>query len=107
MERWNNSDILYVLYDENNFIGCVAIDRKNFFPFISQLLISKKYRKMGYGKYLLEIGEKYSQMLGFYESKLWCDENLLDYYKNSGWKKENEIIKDGNKKLIMTKNIKL
>jgi hypothetical protein len=48
-----NQDIFYVLVSniegsQGEFIGSVAIDRKMFYPFISQLYVNKKYRSFKY-----------------------------------------------------------
>lgn len=90
--NWQSQDIFYVMTSKNqeDFIGTVAIDRKVFLPFISQLYVAEKYRNKGYGKKLINFANHYIGMLGFSESRLWCKKHLLDFYTKIDWQVENE-----------------
>lgn len=97
LEEWPLIDALYVMThknksksDINSIIGCVAIDRKYFFPFISHLYVKKELRGKGYGAVLMDFALKTVKILGFNKSKLWCDSNQIDYYVKKGWTIEDE-----------------
>lgn len=79
-------DMLYVAWNENGFIGTVAIDRKQFTPFIGTLYVSDTLRNLGYSKILMTFAETYvHKVLGFNEASLWCNEFMLDYYFPLGY----------------------
>lgn len=91
LENWQGSNVMYVMVSGNEFIGSVAVDRKNFEPFISHLYIDKTHRNKGYGKRLLEHGILYSREFKFNTVKLWCDEEMIPYYEKLGWTNEKRI----------------
>ena len=100
--NWQGLNIFYVMITtENKLVGCIAIDRRNMNPFISNLYILEEYRNKGYGKYLINYSNKYIKRLGYTYSRLWCDDNLKSYYENNGWIFENKI----NNKNIMIYDI--
>lgn len=91
--HWSNSDALYILtkkyhHSDSKFIGCVAIDRTKFYPYLSHLYIIPEYRKKGMGKFLLEFVEKYTSKSGFSEIRLWCNPSLFLYYNKLGYIEE-------------------
>ena len=91
ISNWQSQDIFYVMTTKNqeDFIGTIAIDRKTFFPYISQLFVNK-YRNKGFAKKLINFANHYVKMLGFTESKLWCKKHLLNYYKKMNWTIEHD-----------------
>lgn len=89
LENWKGSDVMYVIISGNLCIGSVAVDRKNFEPFISHLYVDVDYRKKGYGKRLLEHGIEYARSFKFNTVKLWCEEAMVPYYLSHGWTKDN------------------
>lgn len=91
LENWQGSNVMYVMVSGNEFIGSVAVDRKNFEPFISHLYIDKTHRNKGYGKRLLEHGILYSREFKFNTVKLWCDEEMIPYYEKLGWTMEKRL----------------
>jgi GNAT superfamily N-acetyltransferase len=98
--HWSTSDILYVMTSpDTKFIGCMAVDRKNFYPFISHLYVTPEYRKKGFGERLLTLGEDYAKEFKFNEVKLWCKKILLPYYTKRGWKVESKT-KDSEEKEV-------
>lgn len=97
VKNWSAGDILYVLLNENNLLGFIAIDRKQFYPFISHLYIIPENRKKGYGKLLLDFALEYISYLKFTEARLWCVKRLIPYYKKNGW----EIIDEKDSKAIV------
>jgi GNAT superfamily N-acetyltransferase len=93
-ENWNGSDIMYVMISKDDkFIGTVAVDRKNFDPYINHLFVDPIFRKKGYGERLLEHGLEYSKLFKFEHVKLWCIDTLVPYYASKGWVQE-KLSKD-------------
>lgn len=93
-ENWNGSDIMYVMMtNDDTFIGTVAVDRKNFDPYISHLYVDPVFRRKGYGERLLEHGIDYAKLFKFDEIKLWCVDGLVPYYASKGWVQE-KLSKD-------------
>jgi len=89
LEQWPLIDAIYVMTDPvHHIIGCIAIDRKHFFPFISHLFVIKEKRGKGYGSVLIDFALKTVKLLGFNKCKLWCDNNQINYYKKMGWNVE-------------------
>ena len=91
--NWKSLDIFYVLTTpkQENLIGCIAVDIKNGFPLISNLLIIPKYRKQNYANILLEYCFNYIKILKFREVRLWCNDELIDFYIKKNWKFEKKI----------------
>lgn len=90
-KHWNcATNLFYVLHKNDNFIGCVAIDRIVFLPYISHLYVVKDERHKGYAKYLLSIVEKCTKHLGFDISRLSCKPELISFYNKLGYELEKE-----------------
>jgi GNAT superfamily N-acetyltransferase len=93
---WSRTDIMFVMSDDSSFIGCVAVDRRNFFPVMSHLYVVPEKRGLGYGNRLLRFAERYAVKLSFTEIKLWCSQDMVSYYLKKGWvqegTKDNQII---------------
>lgn len=100
--NWATGDIMYVLMKEKEFVGCIAVDRKNFTPSISQLYVVPKYRKKGYSKRLMEFAIHYVKSMEFHEVKLWCKSDLVEFYEKQGWIFER---KANNDTYVMKQNI--
>jgi len=101
---WVDTDVLYVATTNEphpKLIGCMAVDRKHFYPFISHLLVVEEFRKQGHGARLIQLGEDYARSLGFTEVKMWCEPDSRAYYEKKGWKVEDFI----EKKYVLTKAI--
>lgn len=103
IKNFTDRDILYVCYANDEVIGCVAVDRKRFFPFISTLYVAKSMRKKGYAESLINFAEAFIKEYRFDVSHLWCKSdslNLINYYKKFGY-----VIKDtSNDVTIMIKS---
>ena len=107
-ENWNGSDIMYVMIsNDDKFIGTVAVDRKNFDPYISHLFVDPTVRKKGYGERLLDHGIDYARLFKFDAVKIWCADTLVPYYASKGWIQE-KLSKDnsGNEVWILSYNLK-
>ena len=91
--NWNKTDIFYVITKPNQqeLIGCIAIYNKNYTPFISNLFIINEYRNKGYSTILLEYAYNFIKMLGFNKVRLWCNDNLIDFYIKKKWIFENKM----------------
>jgi hypothetical protein len=79
------------------FAGCIAIDCKNFDPFISHLCVREDLRhamnaakaSFSWGKRLLRFGLDACRIsLGSSMARLWCSDALVPYYVKQGWWKE-------------------
>ena len=106
LSNWQNQDIFYVLVSniedsQGEFIGSIAIDRKMFYPFISQLYVNKKYRSLGYSKILLDFANQHIKSMGFDEARLWCEKELIPFYEKLGW----SIEKISDEKYVMIKSL--
>lgn len=104
-QLWQGTDVLYVATTGTAFAACMAVDRKQFYPFISHLYVDPAYRKYGYGTRMLILGEEYARSLGFTEVKLWCVERLVGYYTTRGWTIESEPSKETSGQYVLSKKI--
>ena len=89
--NWKYTNIFYIIMTKKSLLGTIAIDRKNFYPCISQLCIVPSKRSLGLGKYLINFANKYIKSMGFNTSRLWCKEELIPYYQKLNWSVENQI----------------
>ncbi len=87
LRRWPGSDALYVMTEADGAtpVGCVAVDRAHFYPFVSHLYVTPRARGGGAGGRLLEVAEDYAATMGFTEAKLWCSDTLVPFYAARGW----------------------
>lgn len=69
-------------------IGFVVVERDRFVPFISHLYVAPEHRRHGHAEALLAFAERYVASLGFSETKLWCRDALLPFYRARGWSVE-------------------
>lgn len=92
--KWSGgSNIFYILCDDGgSLIGCVSVDRNNFYPIISNLFVVPGKRGNGYGRLLLDYAKTFTVSLGFTQFRLWCKPQLLPWYEGMGWKQENNKI---------------
>jgi GNAT superfamily N-acetyltransferase len=103
----SNNNVLFVMVDKktNTYIGCIGVDRNNFYPYISHLYVIPSKRKQGYARKLLRFAEEYVSDFGFDKARLWCDGDLVSYYEKQGWRVEDITSRNMRKMYIMTKNI--
>jgi len=90
---WIAGNVLYVLSfkhsgGDKDFIGCVCVDRHQFYPFISNLVVHTRFRRKKFGQLLLRLAERYAERFQFPSVKLWCTEKLVPYYEKQGYGKE-------------------
>jgi len=86
----NNS--FFVLFDdEGDFISTFAVDMENFAPMISHLYVNPNLRKRGFGTKTLKYGEKYIKKMGFDTSHLWCEEDLIKFYKKNNYNVDSKM----------------
>jgi hypothetical protein len=84
---WVGANVFYVMTSSDNskLYGTIAIDRKNFYPYISQLYIVESERCRGLATHLINFANRYIKSLNFTQSRLWCNDKLVTYYTNLGW----------------------
>lgn len=107
-KHWNSEggDALFVMTDQESeeFLGCVAVDRKNFFPFIGNLYVSKDKRNRGLAARLMDYAERFiCDGLKFDRARLWCDASLIDFYIKKGYIVEKDD--DGTGVHVMVKSL--
>lgn len=103
-KMWEGTDVLYIMTNrDGSFVGCVAVDRKQFVPVLSHLYVDSRVRNNGHAKKLLQVIDEYVKVLGFNEIKLWCDPKLRRFYESVGWQLESEKTENGKKVLVMNK----
>lgn len=83
-----SGELLYIMY-KRDFIAAAYIERKKFFPFISNLFVHPDHRRHGYARDILEHCLHHIKMIGFTEARLWCSKDLVSFYNHLGWKEEN------------------
>ena len=109
LEHWKNGDSLYILLDTKQFVaGGAAIDMKHNEPFISNIFTVPSARNKGFGRILMRYCENYSAKMGFTYAKLWCDEDLIQYYTKQSYVLEKKQLNSrGEMVHIMTKHFNL
>ena len=85
--------LLFVLFEprmagSSVFVGCVAVDRERFQPYIDHLYVTPARRGRGVGRRLLEFAERYVATLRFAEVRLRCAPRLVAFYERLGWRIE-------------------
>lgn len=85
--------------DLDNIVGFCVFKIENLkkypeiFPWLSDVMIIEKYRGKGYGKLLLQHGEKILRDLGYDTIYVWTDQ-APDFYKKLGFKYKQKIEKN-------------
>ena len=75
------------------------------FPWLSDVMIFENYRGRGYGKLLLQYGEKILKELGYDTIYVWTDQ-APDFYKKLGFTYKQEVEKnEGGYGQLFYKNI--
>ena len=85
--------------DSDNIVGFCVFKIENLkkypeiFPWLSDVMIFKKYRRKGYGKVLLQYGEKILKEYGYNTIYVWTDQ-APDFYKKLGFIYKQEVEKN-------------
>ena len=85
--------------DSNNIIGFCVFKIENLkkypeiYPWLSDVMILEQYRGHGYGKLLLQYGEKILKEKGFKKIYVWTDQ-VPDFYKKLGFIYKQEVEKN-------------
>ena len=97
--------------DVDNIVGFCVFKIENLkkypeiFPWLSDVMIFKDYRGKGYGKVLLQYGEKILKELGYNTIYVWTDQ-APDFYKKLGFIYKQEVEKnEGGYGQLFYKNI--
>lgn len=104
--NWFIPNYFYVMLNyDNEFIGCIGIDRHNFYPCISHLYVVSKFRGLNYSQILMRFAEKIIKKLNISEIYLWCHTHLQGFYEKQGYSIKSETTKNDIPNLIMNKFI--
>ena len=85
--------------DKDDIVGFCVFKIENLkkypeiFPWLSDVMIFEKYRGRGYGKILLQYGEKILKEFGYDTIYIWTDQ-ATDFYKKLGFIYKQEIEKN-------------
>ena len=85
--------------DKDNIVGFCVFKIENLkkypeiFPWLSDVMIFEKYRGKGYGKVLLQYGEKILKEFGYNTIYVWTDQ-APDFYKKLGFTYKQEVEKN-------------
>jgi len=85
--------------DLENIIGFCVFKIQNLkkypdiYPWFSDVMILKEYRKKGYGKLLLEKGQEILKELGYTKIYVWTDQ-APDFYKKLGFIYKQQVEKN-------------
>ncbi|NDC96121.1 GNAT family N-acetyltransferase, partial [bacterium] len=60
LTNWRQGDIFYVLFVNGILTGFVAMDEKNFYPWMSHLYIHPHFRRRGYAGVLIQFCKHYT-----------------------------------------------
>lgn len=97
--------------DSDNMVGFCVFKIENLkkypeiFPWLSDVMIFENYRGRGYGKILLQYGEKILKGLGYDTIYVWTDQ-APDFYKKLGFTYKQEVEKnEGGYGQLFYKNI--
>lgn len=97
--------------DWDNMVGFCVFKIENLkkypeiFPWLSDVMIFENYRGRGYGKILLQYGEKILKELGYDTIYVWTDQ-APDFYKKLGFTYKQEVEKnEGGYGQLFIKNI--
>jgi GNAT superfamily N-acetyltransferase len=102
--NWGEDDMFYIMVSKDaRFLGTVAVDRKNFFPVISQMYVVPSERRRGLATELLRFGEKVVKSMGFDSYKVWCEKHLVPWYEKRGYRAEDTVDQRGKVLFVMNK----
>ena len=85
--------------DSDNIVGFCVFKIENLkkypdiFPWLSDVMILEEYRGKGYGKVLLQYGEKILKEFGYNTIYVWTDQ-APDFYKKLGFTYKQEVEKN-------------
>ena len=88
-----------VIDDKDKLVGFCVFKIENLkkypeiFPWLSDVMIFEKYRGKGYGKVLLQYGEKILKEFGYNTIYVWTDQ-VPDFYKKLGFTYKQEVEKN-------------
>jgi len=89
-----SGNVFFILSDNDEFIGCVAVDTLNFYPCISNLIVQSEKRDKGFGSVLLEAGEEYAKRFKHGIVRLWCETSMFPFYVKRKYTKGEQIKED-------------
>jgi len=106
VKEFGHSDVMYVMSERGRFVAAAAVDRKNFYPFISHVFVRPDMRGRGHARAMLDVGHEYAGRMKFSVVKLWCFESLVPFYERMGYEREGAEKDDkGRDVVVMTKQL--
>ena len=87
------------LFDKNQIVGFCVFKKENLkkypeiFPWLSDVMILPSFRGKGYGKALLEYGQKTLKEMGYSTIYVWTDQ-APDFYKKLGFQYKMQVEKN-------------
>ena len=109
VESFKNLHKCWVFYNNEDIVGTAGINIDTPVPtfntnyWICNLFVLPEYRKKGYGKYILDYTENYLNKQGISIAHLYCNEDLLDFYKRNAWNVSDDNVPDRPLSKIMIK----
>lgn len=100
-----NFDKFYVMIIDDKLIGFIGVDREYIKPFISHLYVTPENRRQGYASQLLAHAESYCRKMGYNYIYLWCNPELLTYYRRKNWQDAYGLISRMIGKLLLMKTL--
>ena len=105
-KEYGHSDVMYVMSERGRFLAALAVDRKNFYPFITHVLVRPDMRRRGLARAMLAVGHEYAARMKFSVVKLWCFERLVPFYERMGYEREGAEKDDkGRDVVVMTRQV--
>jgi GNAT superfamily N-acetyltransferase len=88
ISEWSKQNDLYVMYNDNIFIGMIGIKYEDCKYIIYNLYVNRKYRNRKISKILLNfiyevLKQKYNQPHAY----LYCKNHMLSFYEKLNWEK--------------------
>lgn len=94
---WRLKEFCYAAYFNDKLAGHFKIEIVGKVAKIDELLVAKKYRKLGIGEKLIKKCEEIARKKGCFKIKLFTSDHhkvALKFYKKQGYKKECELKND-------------
>ena len=91
LERMLESSHTHILFIDNKIVGIISlsinddIDIKLQEIWVCNVFVVKEYRNQGIGLYLLKHIEEYAISKNIKKLKLWCENNLINFYSKNNW----------------------
>lgn len=85
LKNWTHGDIFYVYTVHGSPVGFVAMDEKNWYPYMSHLYVGNEHRNSGHATKLIEFCKHYTQHRCHSEYRLYCEPRMVPFYTKRGF----------------------